>query len=272
MKLENYQPKGVQEPRDVPDGFPNKNFIALVLGSKGAGKTNMICNIVKGFQSKKFFDKIYLFTPTDDPKYAVLDKMADEVKRYEFYSDVDFKDVVSDIKTDLEEFKEYKRLSDLLKRFEKSTKPPELVFDDDELLDLYNMDFKLPDAKYDHYPHSLVILDDQAGNRDLFKSKSRFTSFAIRTRHMYTSIIYGIQLYKKGVPRGLRNNLDWWVLASNKSKAVQEDVAEDLSSYISKSEFIEKWDAATMEPFSWFCVNLMADAKYRFTKNIDEQV
>ena len=88
---------------------------------------------------------------------------------------------------------------------------------------------------------------------------------------MLTSIIFSVQVYKGGVPRGLRTNIDWWVLGKNKSIATMKDVAEDLTSYATEDQVVRMWEEATSEPFSWFCINLMVP-KYRFTKNFDEVV
>jgi hypothetical protein len=160
----------------------------------------------------------------------------------------------------------------LVDKFKKSKKQPEDIFTDDELLELYLNDFELPEPKYKEIPYSLIIVDDCAANPDLLKSKGIFTHFMLKARHHYTSCVLGLQLWKNGLSRGLRGNLEWLVLAANKSRKVQEDVFEDFSSYAGKEEFIAKWDKATQEPYSWFCVNLSAPKELRFTKNFDQPI
>jgi len=275
MKLKDYQSKEQQVPKPCPSGFCAKSFFMLCLGSKGSGKTNTIVNIVRDYQKHKFFDKLYIISPTihDDSKYKQLEEVADEVSLYDDYTNDNFKEIVDDIENDLAEYKKYLRLKELLKRFHNSKKEPEGIFEDEEFLELYYNDFELPKVKYTRPPYSMIIIDDCAGNKDLLKQRGGlFSHFILKSRHKYTSCILGLQLWKNGLPRGLRNNLDWLVLAQNKSLKIKEDVYEDFSSYKTKKEFIDMWDNATAEPYDWFCVNMMLGRDKMFSKNFDEPI
>ncbi len=80
--------------------FGRKNFIYLLVGKKGSGKTSLLLNLFNtpeddgGF--KKRFDKIYLVSPTalNDPK---MDELTEELQNTgSFYSEIT-NDVVQEI-------------------------------------------------------------------------------------------------------------------------------------------------------------------------------
>jgi hypothetical protein len=78
------------------------------------------------------------------------------------------------------------------------------------------------------------------------------------------------QAYKSGVPRQLRNNLSMGIFFANKSCKVKEEVAEEMSAFISVEDFISMWDLSTEEPHGMFLIDFdSAKPEYRFRKNFD---
>lgn len=271
MKLKDHQPPNVQAPRPAPTGFPNKSFLALLYSSKGTGKTNTLVNILDEYNKHKFFQKVYLFSPTakSDPKYQILENGNYQFKVFNNYSNEDFKEVVEEITADLKAWKEYERLKKLYDKARRAKKPE--LFNDDELLDLFMINWKDPEPPFEKEPYSLIIFDDLASNPELMKSgKSVANAFMLLHRHKLTSVIYSVQIFRNAVPRMVRNNLDWLVLGANKSKEVMTEVAEEFSSYASKDEFVDMWERATQEPYNYFCINLMTQP--RFSRNFDEPI
>lgn len=274
MRLKNFQPKGVQADRPCPVGFCPKPFLALIYGSKGSGKTNLLINMIKEYDRFKFFQKVIVFSPTfhNDPKYDEIKKGSYELQIYPQYTNEIFKEVVDEIRKDLDEWEEYKRLYAL---WQKSKKVKSIdQFTDDELLDLHMIDFEPPPkTRFDKEPYTFILFDDQVGNRDLFGStKNFFAQFAILHRHLRCACAFGIQIYRNGMPKQLRNNVDWWVLSSSKSLETMESVASELDSYASKDDIAKMWELATEQPYSFFCINLMVPKQYRFTRNFDEPI
>lgn len=273
MKLKNYQAKANE--REVPEGFPNKPFLGLIYASKGLGKTNLLINLVHKFDETKTYQKVYLFSPSvqNDPKYQFLYDGKYDLKVYPNYTDEIMRDVIDEINDDLNEWKEYQRLKALYDKSKKAESQD--LFNDEELLDLFMMDWEAPmPPKYNREPWSLIIFDDLASNAQLMKQgKSLMNSFALLHRHRNTSMIYAVQLYRNAVPKMIRNNLDLWVLGKSKSEENMKSVAEELTSYATTKEVIDKWNKATEEPYSFFCVNLMAKTpELRFTRNFNEPV
>lgn len=273
MKLKNHQPPGVQAPREVSNpGFPDKSFLGLLYSSKGTGKTNTLINIVKEYDKTRFFQKVYLFSPSvhNDPKYDLLRGGSYELRVYPEYSDEILREVIEEIREDIRRWREWLRLEKLYKKSQRALSPD--MFNDDELLDLFLLNWEQPKQPFDREPYSLVVFDDLASNKELMKQgKSVMSSFALLHRHVLTSILFSVQLFKNAVPRMIRNNLDWYVLGANKSRAVMREVAEELNSYASEDELITMWEKATEEPFSYFTINLMKPA-YRFRRNFDEDM
>ena len=274
MRIPNYQPpKSIQQDRPCPEGFCPKSFMALLYGSKGSGKTNILLHIIEEYQKYKFFDKIYVFSPThlSDPKQQLIKDYCQNVKYYGSYTNETFTKVLEEIKTDLEELKEYEKKMKLWKKFKKKG---HAALSDEELLQIYMFEFEEPPKpKFDHLPYTLIVFDDQIGNAELYKPQARgvFPQFAILHRHLLCSVIFSVQIYRGGVPKCVRSNLDWWVLTKNKSISVMKEVAEDLTSYATEEQIIKMWEEATDEAYSWFCINLM-NKEFRFTKNFDEKI
>lgn len=273
MHLKDYQPKNVQAPRPAPDGFPNKVSLSLLYSSKGTGKTNTLCNILDAYDKYRFYQRVYLFSPSlhSDPKYEELKKGSYELKTYDHYSDELLKEVIDEIRSGLDEWNDYERKRAL---YEKSRKIKSLdTLKEDELLDLWEMDWSSPPKpRWDKEPWSLIIFDDLASDRSLMKSGKTFAnSVWLLHRHIRTGVAFCSQIFRNSVPKMVRNNLDWYILGKSKSKENMESVAQELDSYASKNEIMQMWEKATEEPFSYFCVNLM-NPKYRFTKNFDEPI
>lgn len=272
MRLVDYQPKHVQAPRPAPEGFPNKSFLGLLYSSKGTGKTNTLVNIVKQYDKYKFFQKVYLFSPTakSDPKYQLLEEGSYDLKIYNNYTNDDFREVLEEITADLKAWRDYERLKKLYEKAKRAKKPE--LFSDEELLDLYMIDWSDPEPPFEKEPFSLIIFDDLASNKDLMSNgKSLANSFMLLHRHKLTSVIFSVQIYKNAVPKMVRNNLDWLVLGANKSTETMRSVAEELTSYATEDDIIDMWSRATEEPYNYFCINLMLK-DYRFTKNFDEKI
>lgn len=272
MKLKNYQPPNIQAPRDAPEGFPNKSFLGLLYSSKGTGKTNTLINIINEYDKKRFFQKIYLFSPTvkNDPKYQLLEDGNYQLFVYPNFSNETLKEVIDHITSDINEWKEYQRLKKLVEKAKKAKRPD--LFEDEDVLDLFMLDWKDPEPPFDREPYSLIVFDDLASNKELMsQGKSLANSFMLLHRHKLTSVIYSVQQYRNAVPKMVRNNLDWWVLGGSKNEKDMESVAEELTSYASTKDIADMWARATAEPFNYFCVNLMVP-EYRFTKNFDEPI
>lgn len=273
MRLKDYQPKDVQAPREAPTGFPNKPFISIQYSSKGTGKTTTLLNMIKEYDKHRFFQKIYLFSPSydGDPKYKVLDGVHYQLHVYRTYTNDLFKEVIDEIRNDLHEWREYLRMKKVYEKAQR-VRNHELLTDE-EALDMYMCDWKPPVAPFEREPYSLVVFDDLASNKELMsQGKSLANSVALLSRHLLLSMAYVVQQYKNAVPKMVRLNCDWFILGRSKSLENMKSVSEELTSYASLQELVSMWEKATEQPYSYFTVNLMAPPALRFTRNFDEPV
>ena len=277
MKLPNLQPKHVQQPRDAPDGFPNKSFLALLYSSKGTGKTNTLVNIVREYEKHKFFQKIYLFSPSihSDPKYELLRNGKYILREYDNFTNEYFAEALEEITNDLALWKKYERVKKVFDKFNKIRHPTAKhlqSFSDEEIAILEEHDFEMLEAPFEREPYTFIIFDDLASNKQLMSNgKSAINSFLLLHRHKLCSVAFCTQIFRNAVPKMVRNNLDWYVLGPSKSDENMKSVAEELTSYATDKELMAMWDKATAEPFHYFCINLMVP-KYRFTRNFDEPI
>ena len=273
MKILNYQPLGVQEPRKVEANLPNNHAVTIIYSSKGTGKSNMIVNLVKNYDRTKFFQKVYLFSPTyeSDPKYQLLHDGSYKLNVYTDFTNEIFETVIEDIQNDLAEWSEYQRLLKLWAKFQKSKSVKQ--FTQEDLFELHEMNYAKPVAPFEKEPFSLIIYDDLASNRQLMnQGKSLANQTLLKCRHLRTSILYVVQQYRSTLPKMVRNNADMWILAKSKSDKDMASVAEELTSYASVADIIYMWNKATEGDYNYFVINLMASKDKRFTRNFDELI
>jgi hypothetical protein len=266
------------KPRAVPKNMPRLHFLCAMVGSRMAGKTNLMLNIVRLYDTTHSFDKVILISRSlqSDPKYEILKHGSYEYYAYPEYSHALMKTIIDSINKDIEEAKiylEYKKVYTKLLR----VKNVELL-NDDEMSILESKDFQDPKelegAKWNgNLPTTLLIMDDLSGS-SLYQHN--FTNIAnqffIRHRHSLTSCMFLCQVFKNGVPRGIRNNLTWWILFRNKSEKVQREVAEEVTTFIHPDELVKIWNIATAEnPWDFFMMDMdVKDPNLRFRKNLDE--
>jgi hypothetical protein len=283
LPVVNYQPKNHNVHRDPPEGLPAKPFLGICYGSRGSGKTNAVLNLIFHYDRVKFFDKIYFFSPTfrNDPKYQLLEEEGAEGERkrkhydlhvYQTYTNEIFADVLKEIREDMEEYKRCEKLKKTYEKFKKAKRLDQLT--EDEILDLYELDFQPPECRFERPPTSLLIFDDLVGNRDLYRADSKGTinSFVILHRHLLCSVLFVSQIWKNAVPRQIRNNLSLFMLFGNKSEAIKREVAEEVSSYIKPEEFMALWDKACEPPHSFFKIDLDGKKEDRFTRNFGDKI
>jgi hypothetical protein len=273
MRIQNFQPKGVQASRETLHNLPNNHFVSIIYSSKGTGKTNLLINMVKDYDKTKFFQKVYLFSPSygADPKYHHLNDGSYELKIYNDFSNDLFQEVMDEIQADLDEWNHYQYR---LKLYDKLQKARSLKqFTQEDLFELDQMEYEKPTPPFPREPFSLIVFDDLASNQQLMKQgKSIVNSVLLRCRHYRTSFIYVVQQYRNAVPKMVRANSDLWILAKSKSQKDMEAVAEELTSYASLNDIVSMWDKATEGDYNYFVINLMAPANLKFTRNFDEPI
>ena len=262
------------KPVKVPYGLPGLHFLQCFVGGRGQGKTTALINEIAAYGAERVFDKLYMFSPTlhNDPKYSLLknDKYYD-LKTYTSYTDEIFRDVLDEIKDDIAKWKEYEEDMKLWKRYKKAKRIEDLS--DQDVLDLYLSNFTEPEAPFRKFPCSLLVFDDLAGNRELYRSDSKglFNSFVILHRHLGCSCIFLSQIFHNAVPRQIRTNISSWVLFQNRNAGLKKQIAEELCGAVSPETFLDLWDTACKDDHDFFMIDTDSkDKKFRYRRNLND--
>jgi hypothetical protein len=261
------------KPRSAPATMPNRPMLGVVCGSRGSGKSSALINFVKLYAKHNFFDKVIVCSPTffNDPKLAQL---VDDRYESQIVTDVNREavdDIIESIKADIDEYKSYQAY---IKVWNKMMKAKDLdaylsKANPEDVALLMEHDYQPPTTRFKHgMPTTLWICDDLVGERAIYNNPI-FNKFLLQHRHYLTSILFAVQVWKGGVPRGIRNNLSLALLFTNKSKPVRMEIAEELSAFIAPDRFIELWDFCCKEAHDFLMVN-WDDPKHRFRRNFDE--
>jgi hypothetical protein len=277
--LENKDLKVVKAPpRPAPPTFPDKAFIGSIVGSRGSGKTNAMINLVFHYEKTKYFDKIYMFSPTsfgNDPKYDLLEQGQHhyEYKKYPTYTDEIFKEVLDEIKRDVKEFEEWQRLHKIYQKFMKygyKRLTPEEILEVDLMMNSEE-EIDEPTCRFEKMPTSLLIFDDLVSNTELYKNTPRgiFYNFAILHRHLLCSLLFVVQTWSGAVPKQIRANLSLVMLFDLKPE-IKKQVADEMCANMNEEAFIRMWEEACINSYDFFMINFDAPKKFKFRRNFDE--
>jgi hypothetical protein len=266
--------------RPVREGLPSVPFTAMLQGSLGLGKTTAMCEWVQmleqGVGGVGSIDKIFYFSPT-----AALDGKAKlliegphtyEIEVFEDLTLDNWRACVEETKAKLQQWRDYKRLAQVWRRFVRAKYDPEAI-PYDEALELFERGFQPPEPPYKHglTPNFLFLFDDLIGNPILCKPNPRgeFSKWWLMSRHLKTCILVCSQVFQGGLSKQLRANCNVFVLLANKSQDAKKSIATELSSYISLEGLVALWDKATEEPHSFLLVDVR-NKQRMFRRNWDE--
>ena len=256
--------------RKTPDHLPDLFFIGLISSSRGSGKSWKLLELMKMYDNADTFDTINFFCPTlnADPKYEMLNDFKAEVNTFDDYDDKVMEDLIKTQDNKIEKYHGEKDKLKIWKRWNRGV--PLEQFTPLEVMYLNEHDFQQPRTEFPlGEPSCIFIFDDLMGNTDLYGSQNRkgfdFKKFAIKHRHHRASLLFSTQAFKGGVPKGIRNNLSMLLLGANKSPAIKKEIADEVSAYVSRDDFVEMWDRATEDPYSFYMVDYEApkDKKFR---------
>tara|TARA_R100001244_G_scaffold1799_1_gene2975 strand:+ start:7807 stop:8691 length:885 start_codon:yes stop_codon:yes gene_type:complete len=257
--------------RQTPDDLPDLFFIGLISSSRGSGKSWKLLELLKMYDNANTFDTINFFCPTlqADPKYEMLNDFNAEVNTFDDYDDSTMEELIKQQDARIVDYGKEKDRDRLWKKFNRGV--PLEQFNPLEIMYLNETDFKQPASKYPRgEPSCIFIFDDLMGNTSLYGNSNKkgfdFKKFAIKHRHHRASILFSTQAFKNGVPKCIRNNLSLLLLGANKSPQIKKEVADEVSAYVSRDQFVNMWDQACEKPFHFFMVNYEGPPDQKFRK------
>lgn len=266
--------------RKAPRTMPRPPFLAGMFGSRGSGKTSLLIKLIRWYDSVKAFDRVIIFSPTHqkDPKWEALAKSGLNA-RLELHTQFTFQkfaEIQEQQEQQLTRYERFQFANEAYKKFRRTRCDLDKMTED-ELLALFEYDFSDPSANATEFengrPSIFIAFDDHVGNKDVYRGdcKGPVPQFSLLHRHFNTSMCFLAQIYRSGIPSGIRNNLSLAVFFANKSKQMKWEVAKDTSSFVEPEQFMDMWTYATeSEEHGFFMVVFNAERpEWRFRKNFN---
>lgn len=241
-------------------------FSAMICGSKGAGKTNLILNLLlKPVYLRNKFNKCIFISPT-----AIMDSKINVLRNEEFLTP-------------------NKKLYNLLKKLKKKQK---IISDDDDIIpysdiprsltdddfledfDIQFLSNLLKEQKYiitnygkEYADNILIIIDDLAGQK-FFKS-TFMKKFLFNSRHHKLSIIINTQAYFL-VDKSIRLNNSLLLLFETGNEEELKLIYQENSCNKKFKEWLEIYKYVIEKPFNFMTINYQTPStKYRFMTNLE---
>jgi hypothetical protein len=252
---------------------PKHEFSMLLVAPKGSGKTNLICNLILNHY-KGYFHQIWVCSPTveSDEKWDIvkktkhiliknrdLERITQNIPKGKKIPTIVGKDLshpYNDFDGTIPKEDFFEKMEDIMPR----------VLEQKQIIE------KLRDRGIKHYKQAadriLVILDDQAGAFPAGNIHNPMTNFVIKHRHTSTSIILVTQAYKM-IPRGIRTNCNCMILFRIPNLTELRMIYEENPEGLHENEWMEKYNEATNESFSFLYINNKFPKGKTVYKNLD---
>jgi len=269
-------------------------YNGILIGSRGSGKSTLGLQLINNME--KIYNKYYVISPTRNTDKKMRDFFENlenyknkKVVYFDELTEKNLKEILDDLKNDIEIWKKYMKIKMLLDKVKKNgtkeLKDDELdelmnllMFDDDEEIKLSDLDLIL-DAFDDYiknpYPvMSMMFIDDCYGCKLLTKTQgsNAFTQYWIKHRHFFCSNLILIQAIS-GVPRAIRSNATLFCAFGVKSIKDRDTLYNEVDNIFSnKNEFIDLMNQADKEDYGFIYIDSSSvknpDIRLGLTKRI----
>lgn len=240
--------KDYTEPEELPDPkqhrfLPRHPFRLLIIGASGCGKTNLLINLLNGFENpsnlRLDFDALYLCAKDiSEPKYSKLQE------DYTLFEGVERDDILKCKKISKNKIKE------LLKQYDKYKKKVLFSSDLSEFITVDDLDSS---------EKNLVVFDDCVTEKDQKVIEDLF----IRGRKKNASIIYLTQSYYS-TPINIRKNCNYFIFFKLQPREINQIIRE-IDGNLTKEKFLEKYNSCKGNFFMLDLVN----SEMRYRKNFE---
>jgi len=201
---------------------------SCVLGPSGSGKTILLQNMILDIY-RNCFARIYIFSPSID-----VDATWNPVKKY----------IEQEMNVD--------------------TKKEQIYFDHYDptalehiIVTQHKLSEHMKKNSYNKLHQILVIIDDFADNPAFTRHSKLLHSLYVRGRHTFVSTITASQSFTALSPIIRKNITELYVYRLRNYRDL-ESLTEELSALVDKKTFLEIYNLAVEDPYSFLYVNLMA--------------
>jgi hypothetical protein len=265
--------------RPTPFGMPKLNFLAVLYGSMGSGKSVALYNMIDMYDATKSYDRIVWYSPTMCRDVNGMDYLGRhhnfELCYYPEFKQHEFMEHLARFKSDIDDYREYKRKLEIWEKYAAHGYDVDaMTFE--ELMWLDEMEFEKPTTQFKWgFPSFAVVFDDCICERIFSQNiKNEVSKFFTTHRQASCCVYFTSQVHQQGVPRQIRGVISIWILFRCKSKDLQEAIAKELSFKCDKDTLMKVWDYVTKDdPHHFLFIDYKQnDLKDMFRRNFTEQV
>lgn len=231
---EKKHPRLIKKIQKLDKELPSPPFYLVLQGSVGSGKSSLLYSLIKAYQSKKFFDVIYIWNRVSDSDSAwekfETDKTAIEI--FHHYHDNDVFEIIENI--------------DKVQKNRRAKKKPPLSI--------------------------LMVFDDMAYSNISRKGKpSALDEVVINRRHYNISLIITSQTYKALNQNMRTNNLSHLILLRANLRDLRNIAEEHNAGMVEEEEFIQMYQKVKEgDKYGFLVVDYQAEPSKIFKKNFKE--
>jgi hypothetical protein len=204
----------------------------VVVGPSGSGKTTLLNSLITDIY-RGSFERIYIFSPSIFVDYSwlpVRDYIEKEMK-------------ITPTDDDPFYFDHY------------SEEALQHIIDTQHKIIKY-----MKEKSYKKMFNILILIDDMADCTDFMRSSKLLHQLYIRGRHNYISVCTAVQRYYCLAPI-IRLNTRMIFIYKLRNQKDLDSIIEELSALVDKKTFIQIYEKATEQPFSFLYINLISQDK-----------
>ena len=279
IKFPNNEIKNVNQvfPK-MPIDLPQLPFIAVLIGSSGAGKTTTACNLIQKYQDNNAFDRIALFSPTGtpdeqtgltaDPRLSNPNLGISDM--FPSYRDQDLEQIMEEQK---EKIMERKQFEDDMKLWKKYLNNPDDSQLEEEVFDMCEQRGEMPPTcDIERYPSSLAVMDDMGDDLAVKKTgKSKLNNFVSRIRHCLFSFMANYQALSQ-CPATIRKQCNLWIIyKSQDTKNLKNIWSECCANDMQFQKFLQLFEMLDGR-HEFIMIDMKAPIERKYRLNFDKFV
>lgn len=243
-KISSYEDSNYKLPHD--DLLFKHCFRTFLTGSSGAGKSNLIANLLlrEEFGFDSFFTEIFIFSNTamnDDVYQDVIGNIISEENIIDSVEEMPF--VIQNIIDKQRELK--------------------------NKIQLFHEERGTPEQSRDFMPKILLIFDDMASEQ-LIKTK-QFKQLFFKSRHNNISLMVLMQYFHL-LPKDCRQNCSNFIIFEIQTAEIKSICEQLCPSILTYKKFQRLIEHATAKPFNFLHINNRLPKDQRFFRNFENQI
>lgn len=262
--------KKAKYPQPLDDNLPRHYNVSIFCGARGSGKSTLAVKYLHELEKRGIEQgvepRIILISPTaksDSNRMFDILKSLDENDIIEDYNDDILKEKMKELRSDLEEGKNFQEYKKTYNKFENAKSLKSITKEEYMILEKYDFvpPSDIPQPKYPNGFMTFLIVDDMACSNIFKNGKSYFSNIVIKNRHnsqinIPMNILICVQQIFN-VPKTVRLNANLICLFKyGNIKVILEDLYVLVSAWVSPEVFQMLYEKATEDPHSCLIIDI----------------